>query len=46
MTYLCGGARTFGVAIENEVQATVHKCTEQEATVYLQELIREGIVDW
>jgi NADPH-ferrihemoprotein reductase len=45
MTYLCGGARTFGVAIENEVHAIFQEhggLSEQEATAYLQELIREG----
>jgi NADPH-ferrihemoprotein reductase len=45
MTYLCGGARTFGVAIENEVHAIFQEhggLSEQEATVYLQKLIREG----
>jgi sulfite reductase alpha subunit-like flavoprotein len=45
VTYLCGGARTFGVAIENEVHAIFQEhggLSEQEATAYLQELIREG----
>jgi NADPH-ferrihemoprotein reductase len=45
VTYLCGGARTFGVAIENEVHAIFQEhggMLEQEATAYLQELIREG----
>lgn len=45
MTYLCGGARTFGVAIENEVHAIFQEhggLSEQEATAYLQELIRDG----
>jgi NADPH-ferrihemoprotein reductase len=44
-TYLCGGARTFGVAIENEVHAIFQEhggLSEQDATAYLQELIREG----
>jgi NADPH-ferrihemoprotein reductase len=45
MTYLCGGARTFGVAIENELHTIFQEngcLSEQEATAYLQELIREG----
>jgi NADPH-ferrihemoprotein reductase len=44
-TYLCGGARTFGVAIENEVHAIFQEqggLSEEEATAYLQELIRDG----
>lgn len=45
VTYLCGGARTFGVAIENEVRAIFEEhggMTSEEATAYLQELIRTG----
>jgi NADPH-ferrihemoprotein reductase len=45
MIYLCGGARTFGVAIENEVHAIFQEhggLSEQEATAYLQQLIHEG----
>jgi NADPH-ferrihemoprotein reductase len=44
-TYLCGGARTFGVAIENEVHQILQthgKMSEEEATTYLQRLIHEG----
>jgi NADPH-ferrihemoprotein reductase len=44
-TYLCGGARTFGVAIENEMHAIFQEhggLSEQDATSYLQELIRDG----
>jgi len=46
VTYLCGGARTFGVAIENQVHAIFQEhggLSAEEATVYLQELIRDGL---
>jgi len=44
-TYLCGGARTFGAAIEHEVICIIQeygKMTEKEAIDYLRNLIKEG----
>lgn len=44
-TYLCGGARTFGAAIEREVIAIIQeqgKMNEEEAVAYLRQLIKEG----
>jgi len=44
-TYICGGARLFGVAIENEVHLLLQKhgnLSENEATEYLQGLLEAG----
>ena len=44
-TYLCGGARTFGAAIEHEVIGIIQEygnMTEKEAIDYLRNLIKEG----
>lgn len=44
-TYICGGARLFGVAIENQVHLLLQShgnLSENEATKYLQRLLEEG----
>lgn len=44
-TYICGGARMFGVAIENQVHLLLQNygnLSENEATNYLQRLLEEG----
>jgi sulfite reductase alpha subunit-like flavoprotein len=44
-TYVCGGARLFGVAIENQVHLLLQThggLSEIEATKYLQNMIAEG----
>lgn len=43
--YLCGGARTFGVAVENELHALYQKygrCTDEEASEAMRQLAKEG----
>jgi NADPH-ferrihemoprotein reductase len=44
-TYLCGGARTFGAAIEREILAIIQKhgnMSEDDAVQYLRQLIKDG----
>jgi sulfite reductase alpha subunit-like flavoprotein len=44
-TYLCGGARTFGLAIEREVLTVIQehgKMNEEDALQYLRQLIKDG----
>ena len=44
-TYLCGGARTFGAAVEREVIAIIQEqgnMNEEGAIAYLRQLIKEG----
>jgi NADPH-ferrihemoprotein reductase len=44
-TYLCGGARTFGAAMEREVMTIIQKygnMSEEDAIHYLRQLIKEG----
>jgi sulfite reductase alpha subunit-like flavoprotein len=44
-TYLCGGARTFGAAIEREILAIIEKYgnrSEEDAIHYLRQLMKEG----
>ena len=44
-TFICGGARLFGVAIENKVHNILQEhgsLTEQDATKYLQGMLKEG----
>lgn len=42
-TYLCGGARTFGVAVEQEVLTMLQeRMSLEDATAYLQKMIHEG----
>jgi NADPH-ferrihemoprotein reductase len=44
-TYLCGGARTFGAAMERMVQTIVQeegKLSDEQAADYLREMIRQG----
>ena len=44
-TYICGGARLFGVAIENQVHLLMQNhggLSENEATEYLRRLLAEG----
>lgn len=44
-TYICGGARLFGVAIENQVHLLLQNhgnLSENEATKYLQQMLEDG----
>ena len=43
--YLCGGARTFGAAMENALLESLQEqksCTFEEAEEYLRQMLREG----
>ena len=47
-TYICGGARLFGVAIEHQVHSLLQAhggLSDIEATGYLQNLLAEGRYD-
>jgi len=42
---LCGGARTFGAAMENALLESLQEqksCTFEEAEEYLRQMLREG----